>query len=321
MSLMNRHTDALESWDLLEDPRGIGMCDDADCEVPLGHCHCGCGELAPIAKKTTMRYRHIRGGPVRYINGHYQRSMRLSSVDYLVDEESGCWVWQRHITASGYGGMRDGRRMRVAHRVYYERRYGKIPDGKVLDHLCANRACVNPDHLEPVTHRENTLRGETIAARRAAQTECVHGHPFTPENTIVGARGRNCRRCQRSAVRKATRHRYAELSRDPVLAALRRTRRSDGSSSPEYVVDRASGCWVWQGYLTVYGYGSKTHRGKSVKAHRFYYELYNGPIPEGLMLDHLCRNRACVNPSHLEPVTAKENARRRYATHREGIVS
>jgi len=79
----------------------------------------------------------------------------------------------------------------------------------------------------------------------------------------------------------------------------------------DYWVDPISGCWVWQRYLGLEGYALKRRDGKRIPAHRYYYEMYRGPIPAGLMMDHLCRNHACVNPSHLEPVTAKENAARR----------
>lgn len=70
------------------------------------------------------------------------------------------------------------------------------------------------------------------------------------------------------------------------------------------------GCWVWSGWFDAYGYGGLAVFGRSTKAHRFAYELLVGPIPDGLSLDHLCRNRGCVNPAHLEPVTRGENVRR-----------
>lgn len=92
-------------------------------------------------------------------------------------------------------------RGRLAHRVAYEQARGPIPEGLELDHLCRNRACVNPDHLEPVTHRENLLRADTFAARHAAQTHCVNGHEFTPDNTYIRTRpegGRECRACRKA---------------------------------------------------------------------------------------------------------------------------
>lgn len=134
-------------------------------------CACGCGEAAPLAVKTNRRYGHTKGQPVRFVRGH---ARRLSGVPYLEQDtgyETACWIWQRARNRAGYGQAFDGRMMRPAHRVYYEREHGEVSKGLVLDHLCRMRACVNPAHLEPVTHRENIRRGKvTKSGKSAAKT-------------------------------------------------------------------------------------------------------------------------------------------------------
>ena len=89
-----------------------------------------------------------------------------------------CIVWTGHILRNGYGTAWDVdlHKTVLAHRLAYQRTVGPIPDGLTIDHLCRNRACVNPDHMEPVSNRENQLRGESFSAVNARKVECIHGH-------------------------------------------------------------------------------------------------------------------------------------------------
>lgn len=117
-----------------------------------------------------------------------------------VNKTDSCWLWTGAKHDDGYGFIYLGgnpRKRAQAHRVAYELLVGPVPDGKYVDHLCRVRHCVNPAHLEPVTSRVNTLRGETRAALNAAQTHCNQGHPFNAENTYLHNRKRYCRPCMR----------------------------------------------------------------------------------------------------------------------------
>lgn len=119
-----------------------------------------------------------------------------AKVDRRSDAE--CWEWQA-ARFLGYGafGVPVPRRTVRAHRFAYELLVGPIPEGLDLDHLCRNRACVNPAHLEPVTRGENVRRG-LVGALRPPKTHCIHGHEFTPENTYENGGKRFCRSCERA---------------------------------------------------------------------------------------------------------------------------
>lgn len=128
----------------------------------------------------------------------------------VVQRDDGCAIWTGATDPNGYGvfaalyGDMPAQRFRKAHQWAYEWTRGPVPAGLEIDHLCRVRNCVNPEHMEAVTHRVNMLRGETGAGLNAAKTHCCRGHAFTPENTYwrTGPRGnayRTCRDCMRES--------------------------------------------------------------------------------------------------------------------------
>jgi hypothetical protein len=131
-------------------------------------------------------------------------------------DENGCLI-PAHLTptADGYcvlqGGTREeGKWRKLLHRWTWEQANGPIPEGLVIDHLCRNRACCNPEHLEPVSPEENVKRGIGVAAKFAARTHCDNGHEFNENNTTYYRTGdrvgrRRCKVCNR-----ATTARYLE---------------------------------------------------------------------------------------------------------------
>lgn len=111
-----------------------------------------------------------------------------------------CWLWTGS-SRDGYGQVKRFRRLHQAHRFAYELLVGQIPDGLELDHLCRIRACVNPDHLDPVTHPENYWRSPIVCGQR---DRCPRGHLYSGDNLYVlpGSGGRVCRECTRAGARR-----------------------------------------------------------------------------------------------------------------------
>ena len=151
----------------------------------------------------------------------------MSRIDK--NDPNGCWIWIGYINEGGYGRVTAWGKPRLAHRLVYQIEIGTIPEGLVLDHLCRNRKCVNPKHLEPVTSGENTRRGnhKNCGIRKREQTHCIRGHEFNKENTYLRPDGRRlCRSCarmydkERYPRRKLTRRMISQLNKARKLRGM-----------------------------------------------------------------------------------------------------
>lgn len=120
-----------------------------------------------------------------------------------VDYSKKCWEWTGAKSSTGYGLFSLNGDSIYAHRWSYETQSGPIAKGMQIDHLCRNRACVRPEHLEVVTQKENILRGESLPAKNARKTHCDRGHPLSGANLYLrkDRHGRMCKACRNASSR------------------------------------------------------------------------------------------------------------------------
>jgi len=121
---------------------------------------------------------------------------------HRVEPVTDCWTWTGAVSNRSYGSIFYQGRMQKAHRVMWELNFGPVPKGLELDHLCRNRLCINPNHLEPVTRAENLARG-IQSNQNIGKSHCIRGHEFNAENTRYkpGNGHRVCKECMRMHVR------------------------------------------------------------------------------------------------------------------------
>ena len=150
-----------------------------------------------------MHYNRVKrhgspGSPAPILD--HGRTPEQRFLGFVEEQPNGCWHWTGAIhPKTGYARFWAAGD-RFAHRWSYEHFVGPIPDGLVVDHLCRVRHCVNPDHMEPVTYRENCLRGVGPSARNAKKRDCDSGHPLIGDNLYICPRGtRKCKQCRRDA--------------------------------------------------------------------------------------------------------------------------
>jgi hypothetical protein len=194
----------------------------------------GTGDVAPMRDQSTPKPRRTRDPWDRF----WEKV--IESAEPSPAGRTGCWLWTSAVSGSGYGAFGMGGRagqMYVAHKIAYEWVVGVVPDGLELDHLCRDTRCVNPAHLEPVTHRENLLRGEGWSARHARKTHCPAGHVLAGENLSrheLQHGQRKCLTCH--ATRERTRKARLRAERDRSLT----TAGGSAPPLPERVCGRVS---------------------------------------------------------------------------------
>ena len=185
----------------------------------------------------------------------------LQKVDQYKQKEDECWNWQGSISSGGYGMYNN----KFAHRMSYEHFIDEIPKNMIINHLCKNRLCINPNHLIIATIQENSQYSSY----------------------------------KRMGVKQKSFSRPSGDSGEVLLQKF-----FDRVEIPE----DENNCWEWIGSKRDDGYGTfRLSNIKRIAAHRLSYQIFIEEVPEGLVINHICENKGCVNPGHLEAVTTAEN--------------
>lgn len=200
-----------------------------------------------------------------------------------VNKTSTCWLWEAG-KSGGRGTFNLNGNATPAHRLAYQWSTGDVPEGDHLERTCDEPSCVNPGHFRPTNTRlKQQERYMHQGREHCSEAGC---------GLIVKAR-------------KLCRGHYEEWREGDRSPSVGRT-----SAEARFwgYVDKSGDCWAWTSNVGRSGYGYFKLDGRNVLAHRIAYTWSNGPIPEGMQIDHLCFNRACVNAEHLRLATAKQNA-------------
>ena len=222
-----------------------------------------------------------------------------------------CWEWKGSMSFDGYGVSESKR----VHRLIYQLYFGEISKGFVVNHLCENRSCCNPNHLKAVTVKENInyslykRKGEN-STKSKLNNEKVKEIQNLLENTDM----KRSHIAKKYNVNSGTIHDiYAGVTWNNITGYPKNKKDRKKYTIEEItkyfyqrilMTDNNVECWKWVGSVDTKGYG-KMINGEFT--HRFAYKLYKGDILEGLVINHLCKNIWCVNPIHLESVTISDN--------------
>lgn len=180
----------------------------------------GCDRAVNARGYCHAHYERIRRGKAP--GGPFLETLEERFLAKTRRDESGCWIWTGATDGDGrYGAFYNGQKVVRAHRWSYERYVGQVPPSMDVDHLCRVTLCVNPEHMDVVTHRENVLRGRSHQARNARKTHCIRGHDLSTDlASFATERARVCGTCARARNRAGyLRNKYGlDLTADDVLA-------------------------------------------------------------------------------------------------------